>query len=363
MDRRRLISGGAAGDALKRALVPGAPSPKEDCDDLGIQTSGPGGIAYQHFSFRAMACDVQFFFPLEKYPSAPDVAMRCVDLVEQIENAISVFRPGSDICRINQLAKIRAIPVGAFVDELIPLALNWHAKTGGAFDSTMGPLSRLWGFRARKPQLPEAADIVRTLEAVGSRYLDWNPANKTVQILHPHAELDFNGIGKGFVIGKIANALDARQIGDWMIHAGQSSVTAMGSGEADSAGWVIGVSHPLVPRTRIAEIDLRNQSLSTSGSARQAFVAGGKRYGHVLDPRTGWPAAHWLSMTVVHDCPVACDVLSTALFVMSPEEVERYVKENPDVKILGVRMMDDREQVELVARNFATSELTESGNS
>ena len=356
MDRRRLISGGVAGDVLKKVLDPNNELQAELGAVAGALKSPVGGL--QHFSFRAMACDVQFFFPLDRYPAAPEVAMRCMELVEQLENSISIYRPGSDICRINQLALQRAVPVGGFVGELVPLALEWHAKTDGAFDCTLGPLSRLWGFRNRQPRLPDSEEVARTLKDVGSRFLEWDSAERTLRITNPNSEVDFNGIGKGFVIGKIAESLRAKQIGDWMIHAGQSSVMALGNEVLESNGWTVGVSHPLVPRTRIAEIVLRDQSLGTSGSARQAFVSEGKRYGHVLDPRTGWPATHWVSMTVVHDSPIACDVLSTALFVMSPVEVDQFAAKNSEAKIFGVRVVEDSESIELVSRNFAAGELT-----
>ncbi len=356
MDRRRMISGAGAGEALRAALTE---RPGEADAVPGTWDRNEGAL--QLFSFDAMGCRVQLFFPAGVFARAGDAVTAAMDLVDSLENEISVYRQGSDLNRINQLATTRPVPVDGTLAELVEQSLAWFARTGGAFDCTMGPLSKLWGFRARQPVLPSQQEIAAALQQVGSSQIEWNPDARTVRLLNPGTEIDFNGIGKGYILGQVAELLMSRGIDRWLIHSGQSSVTAHGNdsdfGNETSAGWTVGVSHPLVANRRLAEVRLQDRSLGTSGSARQVLVRDGRRYGHVLDPRTGWPADHWISMTVVHRCPVACDVLSTALFVMSPAEVDAFATQNRDVGVVAIRQDSNTGKIETVQKNFAPGEI------
>lgn len=302
-----------------------------------------------------MGSQVQLFFPAGLYTHTGQAVLRIMELVESIEQEISVYRPGSDLVRLHQLAVSRPVAVGGALADLLETALEWQKRTCGAFDPTMGPLSRLWGFRGRTPRLPLPEEIETARRCVGVHHLDWNPAMKTLRLLHPDCEVDFNGIGKGFAIEKMGELLRSMGIQQWVIHAGQSSVSA-GTPVDGEDGWTIGISDPIRPRRRLATVRLHRQSLGTSGSARQVLVCGGRRYGHVLDPRSGWPAEHWSSATVVHDSAIASDVLSTALFVMSPDEIGAFGEQYPQVKYLLVGSGPGSPRI--LAANFGEGELS-----
>ena len=168
----------------------------------------------------------------------------------------------------------------------------------------------------------------------------------------------FNSIGKGYALDRMAELLDAGRVGDYLLHGGKSSVLARGDqpGRPADSGWTIGLRHPLRPAERLAEFCLRDQALSTSGSGTQFFIRRGRRYGHILDPRTGQPAEGIFSATVIAPTAAEADALSTAFYVMGPEETAAYLRDaarigcrarlpgqrEGDVRLFAFGLDDDR---------------------
>jgi thiamine biosynthesis lipoprotein len=190
--------------------------------------------------------------------------------------------------------------------------------------------------------MPEAKALAAAHHVTGTRWLEWDAAARSVRFARDGVEIDFNGIGKGFAMDEAASLARSAGLGDFLLHGGQSSVVAAGHERRGGPnevepGWRIGIADPLVPRRRLAEVRLVDEALATSGSARQSFIHDGQRYGHVLDPRTGWPARHWLSTTVIHVSATVCDVLSTATMVMSETEIDALAASRPEVVIVAVR--------------------------
>ena len=155
--------------------------------------------------------------------------------------------------------------------------------------------------------------------------------------------MNLNGIGKGYALDRaaelLAGAESEYEIRNWLLHGGHSSVLARGEHfhpgtEGSVGGWPVGIRNPLFPDERLATLLLRNQAMGTSGSGVQYFRVGGKRYGHVLDPRTGWPVDHLLSVTVLADSAAEADALSTAFFVMGLEKAIEFCQNRPDVRAL-----------------------------
>jgi thiamine biosynthesis lipoprotein len=145
-------------------------------------------------------------------------------------------------------------------------------------------------------------------------------------------------------LDRCAEHLRRAGIEDFLIHGGNSSVLArgaQGSAGPDSpggrpAGWIVGLPHPLRPDRRLHEIRLRDRSLGTSGSQAQSFWHEGRRYGHILDPRTGWPARNALTATAVAPSAMLADALSTAFYVMRPEEVLDYCRARPHLAAIVI---------------------------
>ena len=180
--------------------------------------------------------------------------------------------------------------------------------------------------------------------------------------------LNLGGIGKGHALDRVTELFSQQGLENYIVHGGQSSVFASGnatetgtnplppnteSKPASQLGWTVGITHPTLPGQRFAEVYLYNQALGTSGSARQGFYHQGKKYGHIIDPRTGWPAASYLSTTVISKSAAISDALATAFFVMPLESIQSYCDRNPDVSaILLAENPNSRGQIKVETFNL-----------
>jgi len=215
---------------------------------------------------------------------------------------------------------------------LFELAARLHRDTNGAFDITSGPLSEVWGFSRRQGRLPSDAELAAARKRVGMDDVLLDAEHGTVAFRRPGLSLHLNCIGKGYALDRMAELLDADAVGDYLLHGGRSSVFARGNCPGGTrAGWTIGVPHPLRPGERLAEVDLVDQALGTSGSGTQFFEHAGRRYGHLLDPRTGRPADGVYTATVVAPAAAEADALSTAFYVMGAEEAAAYCATRPEI--------------------------------
>jgi thiamine biosynthesis lipoprotein len=172
-----------------------------------------------------------------------------------------------------------------------------------------------------------------TLDRVGIERVTLNAANRTVSYRNPGVELNLGGIGKGFALDRVNDALQSAGVTDVLLHGGKSSILAAG-GHSPHGGWPVGVRNPLFPNRRMATLLLRNAGMSTSGAGVQFFRHEGKRYGHILDPRTGMPAEGVLSVTVLAPTAAEADALSTAFFVMGLEKSREYCDNHREVTVL-----------------------------
>ena len=203
---------------------------------------------------------------------------------------------------------------------------------------TAGPLWRCWGFAQRKGEVPTPRALNRALDSVGSHLLELEEKSQSVRFLHPELELNLGGIGKGYALDRAAALLRDEGLSNALLHAGHSSILALGSAPRSQAGggWQLSLRHPLQRRQSLARIRLRDRAMATSGVGEQSFRAEGKRYGHVLDPRTGHPTEKNLSATAFAGTAAEADALSTAFLVMDLAEVREYCHNDPGVGALLV---------------------------
>jgi len=298
---------------------------------------------------RAMACEFEVQLAAGREDDSADHVLKALDLVEALEDQLTVYRADSEVLRINRQAADRPVSVEPRLFALLQLAERLHRDTEGALDITSGPLSEIWGFSRRAGRLPSDAEIAAALERVGMRRVTLDSAARSVYFRRPGVALNLNSIGKGYALDRMAESLDAADVGDYLLHGGRSSVLARGDCPGgDRAGWTIGVRHPLRPAERLAEFYLHDQALGTSGAATQFFHHRGRRYGHLLDPRTGWPAAGIHSATVIAPTAAEADALSTAFYVMGPERVGEYCGAHPEVAAALVCPTDRSGDVELM---------------
>ena len=290
-------------------------------------------------SRRAMACEFQILWDMDRYGPATDTALEALDLVAQLESQLSVYQPDSEVSQLNQHAGQRPIPVEPGLFQLLEQCKTLHEQTAGCFDITSSPLSRLWGFHRRQGELPEPTHIDETRQQVGTQWLELDPEQQTVHFTNTGLEINLGSIGKGYALDRCGELFQDADIQDYIIHGGMSSILAAGSrypARGDEPGWWIALRHPLKPEKRLAEIRLQDGALGTSGSANQFFYHQGKRFGHVLDPRSGHPADGVLSATVLAPTAALADALATAFFVMGPAEAFQYCDAHPPLAALFV---------------------------
>jgi thiamine biosynthesis lipoprotein len=299
---------------------------------------------------RAMACDFEVQLAAGREDDSMQHVFAALDLVEAIEDQLTVYCDESEVVSINRLAAERPVEVESRLFELLQLAERLHRETDGAIDITAGPLSEAWGFSRRRGRLPNDAEIAAALERVGMDHIVLDEAKRTVCFRRPGVSVNFNSIGKGYALDRMSELLENNNVGDFLLHGGRSSVLARGKQPGmEGVGWPIGLRHPLRPKERLAEFYLRDQALATSGSATQFFRRRGRQYGHILDPRTGQPADGVFSATVIAPSAAEADALSTAFYVMGPDAVAEYCAGRPE--IMAVLVCSGRREgtVDLVA--------------
>jgi FAD:protein FMN transferase len=327
--RRSFLQGRTAAEALAEAALSAVP----EADAERPPSAAPHLQTYLlRIGRRAMACEFEVLLNAGQYADAPELAVAALDLVEHLEDQMTVYRPHSEVSRLNRSALEREVEVEPRLFELLRFAKELHRRTAGAYDITSGPLTKAWGFFRRAGKMPRDDELAATLSRVGSQHLALDESQRTVRFMQPDMDINLGSIGKGHALDRCAELLEGRGVADFVLHGGQSSVLARGDrGLAAGEGWWIGLRNPLRPTEQLGEIRLRNRALGTSGSGTQFFYHQGRRYGHILDPRTGRPAEGMLSTTVLAPSGAEADALSTAFFVMGMEPALGYCQAHPDV--------------------------------
>lgn len=262
----------------------------------------------------AMGTSVEIFLYAETRDRAVELFEVAFQEVSRVEAALSTYRSTSEISRINAEATHGTVVTDPEVFGLVSTALEYSRLTGGAFDVTVGPLVKAWGFFRGDGQHPSTDALSEARAKVGWRQVAVDSARRSIRFLTPGLELDLGGIGKGFALDCAARLLRRNSVGRALLSAGQSSYVAIGA-PPDTPGWRINIPSPADPTRALSTIQLRDQSLSTSGSSQQYFEMNGRRYSHIIDPRTGEPVTGMAQVTVIAPTATGSDALSTALFV------------------------------------------------
>jgi thiamine biosynthesis lipoprotein len=290
--------------ALFAALVPGE----------------PGGGHWIRVQRPAMACRFEVLLDSDDAPLVP-AARVALDGIDAIEAALSYFRETSELSRVNREAARGPVVVSPELFALLRLCGEVHALTGGAFDPTSTPLSRAWGFLAREGRLPEASEVEAARASVGWTHVELDAAQRTVRFAREGLELNLGAVGKGWALDRVTAGLRAAGASRALLSAGGSSQRAWGR-----SPWEVALTSA---GETLGRLRLRDAALGTSGAGEQHFEAAGRRYGHVIDPRTGRPAGEVRSATVLADEASVADALSTAFLVGGPAVAARACAARP----------------------------------
>ncbi|HZS08548.1 MAG TPA: FAD:protein FMN transferase [Blastocatellia bacterium] len=287
-----------------------------------------------HLHRSAMACRFEITLSAEDRAGVP-AAHDALNLIDRLEDQLTVFRESSEISYINRNASARAVEVEAELFRLLLQCEGLYRATEGAFDITTGPLTRCWGFLRREGRIPQPDELEAARLRVGMHNVRLDRDRRTVRFSRPGVEINLGSIGKGYALDRVGYLMRRRGVRTALASGGSSGVLAIGGGDGGE-GWPVGIRHPLRRDTRFATLRLRDSAMATSGSAEQYFESGGKRYGHIIDPRSGVPASGVLGVTVAASSAAVADALATAFYVAGREAAERYCADHPEVLVVMI---------------------------
>ena len=251
-------------------------------------------------------------------------------ILESVDTRMSTYLPGSELSRLNSNPSGEWIPVSPELFTVLQMAIEANRITEGAFDITVGPLVNLWGFGPDPvPEtLPDEEQIRAAAERTGIDKLLLDPETSTLRKARPDLYLDLSGIAKGYAVDRVADYLDSVPATNYLIEVG-GEIRASGH-NSSGRGWRIGIEKPDSGDRRVQRIiQLRRSGMATSGDYRNFYVRNGKRYAHIIDPRTGRPMEHQLaSVSVLHESCAMADALATGLLVLGTEQARIVTEQN-----------------------------------
>ena len=255
------------------------------------------------------------------------------DAVRQVDRDMSLYRPESDIGRVNRQAGQYDVRVRAGTAAVLRESLSIARASHGALDVTISPLLARWGFHSVRQEAPGPQQLEAALALVDYRYVHLDDVNGTVRLARPGVQLDFGGIAKGYAVDRAVDALREHGVHQGMVNAG-GDLRLLGR-HPDGNPWVVGVQHPLPPARLLLALSLDEGAVATSGNYMRYRVYNGRRYGHLLHPRHGYPADTALSMTVVAPTAMRADALATAALVRGRDGLA-WLRGQPGVEAIMV---------------------------
>ena len=223
---------------------------------------------------------------------------QALEEARRLDQLLSNYRPESEWSQVNRLAADQPVPVSEELFRLLAACVEYSRQSEGAFDITVGPLMKVWGFYKGTGHLPHRAEVRGALERVGYRNILLNPAKMTVRFARQGVEMDPGGIGKGYAVDRMVDILKQNGIRAALVSAAGSSIYALGAPPGEP-GWKVSIKDPKDTRRSVETVTLKDESMSTSGNYEKFFLAEGKMYSHIMDPRTGYPSMGMLSTSVI----------------------------------------------------------------
>lgn len=281
--------------------------------------------------------DVTVVGPRDKAKTAVEAVF---DEMKRIDSLTSFHSP-SELTRINAAAGKGPVAVNREVLALIDQSLEFAATSKGAFDPTMGPVSRLWHFSGEgEARVPEAEEIRTALTKTGWQKVSVDLAAGTVSLAEKGMLIDLGGIAKGYALDRAGSVLKKLGVSAALINAG-GNILALGE-KGPGKPWRVGVQDPRNPTGIAAVLAVKDRYVATSGDYERFIEKDGTRYHHILDPRTGYPSRGAQSVTVITSDGATGDALSTAAFVLGPEEGLKLIESTPHAEGLIIDSQGNR---------------------
>lgn len=312
---------------------------------LGLLIAQRTPAAERRFSRIELHMGVEFEVVLyaDSDEQAAAALTKAMALIAALDKALSDYDLESELSKLSATsqsttgqppAMFPAVSVSGDLWTVLAHSQEVSRASDGAFDVTVGPLTKLWRRARRQRELPEAELLTAARASIGYQHLKLDPAAKTAQLLRPNMRLDLGGIAKGYAADEAVKTVVACGLPRVLVRA--SGDIAAWDPPPGETGWTVGVA-PLNPDEAPQRfVALRRMAVSTSGDARQHLIVAGKRYSHILDPRTGEPVVGRSSVTVVVPLGITADALGTAASVLGLQPSLKLVKQFPGAELLMV---------------------------
>ncbi len=306
----------------------------------------PCKVYLEHLAM-ATQFEIVLYGTNEQYLST--VAEEVMREIDRLEAQLSFYRADSDIRQINTQAAQHPVSLDPRVFHLLARAQELNAVTEGAFDITVAPLIRCWGFAGGGGQMPSEEAIEKARAVVGMKHVILDAENYTVAFDHEGVEIELGAIGKGYAIDQAVTMLQEYEIESALLHGGTSAVYALGA-PPDAAHWQVAIQNPVTSKNvqeqnnaseaaskegnYLAVVEMRDEALSVSAPHGKWFMSEGRRYGHVIDPRTGYPASRSVLAAIVMPSATDGDALSTGLLTLGAAFLPTLKAHCPDARAL-----------------------------
>ena len=269
--------------------------------------------------------------------------------IREVEKTCNIFDPESELSQLNAKAAEEPFVCGDLLWEVLTYARTFYRDSAGAFDVTIDPLMKLWGFHSKRETLPSDEEIAAAKALTGLDKVEFDDARHSVRFTVPGMSINLGGIAKGFALDRAAAAVRALGITTGWIEIG-GNILALPK-KNGGGRYSAGIKNPFRKDTLLGHVPMRDAAISTSGNYERYVVIDGRQYTHIIDPATGLPVADMDAVTVIvpagKDVPpgVASDAISTSVFIAGPDAVAGWMKRFPGLRVLIVRGPSDRPEL------------------
>lgn len=308
---------------------------------MAVAAHGQRLIRYED-SRISMACAYSIIVYGDEAQPLSRIVSEALDEVDRIDRLMSHYRPDSPLSRLNREAALKPVKVERELFDFIAECLRYSRASDGAFDITVGPLMKAWGFFRGEGHLPTDDELAAARSRTGFHHLILNAKEHTIQFDRPGVELDPGGIAKGYAVDRAISVLKQRGIRCALVSAGGSTIYGLGS-PPESDGWKIEIQNPLDARKSAMTVHLKDQALSVSGGSEKFFEVNGARYSHIMNPRNGRPVEGVLSVAVIANSGTAGDALDNIFFVAGVKRSRALLKRFPHTEVFFFLPEADKE--------------------
>jgi thiamine biosynthesis lipoprotein len=301
----------------------------------------PRKLARHEASRMSMACAYAIVAYGDDAGALPRILEAAFDEVDRIDRLMSHYKPESPLSRLNREAAAGPVVVEPELFDFIAECLRYSRDSDGAFDITVGPLMKTWGFFRGGGRLPSAPEVEDVRGRIGYAHVVLDARARTIRFDRPGIELDLGGIAKGYAVDRVVDLLRREHVAAALVSAGGSTIFALGAPPGREA-WDVDIQDP-VDSGRIAlTVPLKDRALSVSGRAEKSFERDGVVYSHIMDPRTARPVQGILGVAVLTTTGTAGDALDDALFVQGVERSRAYLRRLPATEAIFFLPEDGR---------------------